>query len=43
MMSMVLLLTVSVGEVAVGYGLEIPIDWAAFLATLDMLSNAQFL
>lgn len=42
MMSITLLLTFTVGEVAVGHGLEILIYWTAFLAILNVLSNTQF-
>lgn len=42
MMSIALLLTFTVGEVAVGHGLEILIYWIAFLAILELLSNSQF-
>jgi len=39
MMSIALLLTYTVGELAVGHGLEILIYWIALLATLGLLIN----
>ena len=42
MVSTTLVLTYTVGEVAVGHGLEILIYWIAFLATVDLLSGTTF-
>jgi len=42
MMSLALLLIYTVGEVAVGHGLEILVYWIAFLAALELLPDALF-